>query len=55
MWEKVTEFLLSQGILGVAAPLLGGYVFEWLVYDGALSTADQDTVRAYLNNKWAIY
>ena len=32
-----------------------GYIMEWLVYTGALSTADQTTVRNYLNNKWAIY
>jgi hypothetical protein len=32
-----------------------GYVMEWLVYNGALSDADQATVRNYLNAKWAIY
>lgn len=32
-----------------------GYFLELLVYDGALSTANIDIVKAYINNKWAIY
>lgn len=32
-----------------------GYVMEWRVYSGALSSAIQDQIRAILNNKWAIY
>ena len=32
-----------------------GFIMEWLVYSGALSAADQTTVRNHLNSKWAIY
>ena len=32
-----------------------GYIFEWLVYQGALSPADVATVKSYLNSKWALY
>lgn len=32
-----------------------GYGFENMVYTGAMSTADQDKIFTYLNNKWAVY
>jgi len=32
-----------------------GYVMEWMVYTGSLTEGDQDIVKAYLNNKYAIY
>lgn len=32
-----------------------GYIMEWLVYDGALTTGQQTTVKNYLNSKWAVY
>ena len=32
-----------------------GYVMEWMVFTGSLIEGDQDIVRAYLNNKYAIY
>lgn len=51
--------------VNVMRPLIGtdasgaagftGYVFEVLVYTGALTTTNQDIVRTYLNNKWGIY
>lgn len=31
------------------------YVCELLIYNGGLSSGDKSSVRAYLNNKWAIY
>jgi len=32
-----------------------GYVCDLIIYNSALSTGDQATVRTYLNTKWAIY
>lgn len=39
---------------GETSPTKGHY-FEVLLYSGALSSADRETVEAYLNNKWDIY
>lgn len=34
---------------------MAGYIYEYIVYNSALSDADIGTVETYLNNKWAIY
>lgn len=37
------------------ADSMAGYIYEYIVYNSALSDADIGTVETYLNNKWAIY
>lgn len=37
------------------ADVMAGYIYEYIVYNSALSDADIGTVETYLNNKWAIY
>lgn len=32
-----------------------GYLYEYIVYDNALSDANRQSVETYLNNKWALY
>jgi len=32
-----------------------GYLYEYIVYDNALSDTDRGNVETYLNNKWSIY
>lgn len=34
---------------------MAGYIYEYIVYNSALSDTDRGTVETYLNNKWAIY
>ena len=37
------------------ASSFGGYVYEVIIYNSALSDTDRGKVETYLNNKWAIY
>lgn len=43
------------GERGAGSYFYQGYVMEWRVYAGALTSAQQVQVQTFLNNKWGIY
>ena len=55
IWKALTVAQsLTVGLPSASFPY-AGYIMEIMVYNGALSAANQTIVKEYLNSKWAIY
>ena len=50
-----TMQLFATGHGSTPVDVMAGYIYEYIVYNSALSDTDRGTVETYLNNKWAIY